>query len=189
MSYITEATVRASAVEYMRRQLAEGKSLAKALLQVVDFEGGSVMTLSPTPISPTETIQFDSGHAPQTQTKPEHMKIGDTFYLAVPKVNAIEQLAEAIYGQLTTPRSICFLENYLAEARDGWLQRAKSRIVTNENEVYHALLCASADRDKGKIEDAIREWDHLPTSVGALGSMTEEASAQIASTKTITTGQ
>jgi len=42
MSYITEAIVRATAVEYMRRQLAQGKSLAKGLLETVDFEGGGL---------------------------------------------------------------------------------------------------------------------------------------------------
>jgi hypothetical protein len=187
MSYITEVGVRASAAEYIRRQLAQGKSLAKALLQAVDFEEGRVMTLSPTPLSPTETMQFDRGHAPQTHTKPERIKFGDTTYLAVPTANANEELVAAIYDELRKPQSACFLENSLAEAHDGWLQRAKSRVITNGSEVYHALF--NTDRDKGKIEAAIREWHYLPTSIGALGTMNEEASAHIVSVKAITIEQ
>jgi len=185
MSYITEASVRAAAVKYIRRQLVKGKSLAKALLEAVDFEGGRVMTLSPTPLSPTEAMQFDWGHAPQTQAKPENIKIGDTSYVAVPTANANGQLVAAIYDELRKAQSACFLENSLAEAHDSWLQRAKSRIITNGTEVYHTLF--SVDRDKGKIEAAIREWHYLPTSIGALGSMNEEASAHIASAKIVTT--
>lgn len=183
MTYITAANVRASAVEYVRRQLGQGKSLSKGLLEVVDFEAGRIMTLSPTPLSPTETMEFDWGHAPLTQTKPEHIKIGGTSYLAFPTANADEQLIEQIYDKLENPQSLCLLENYLFEAGAPWLQRAKSRVVTNGNEVYHALF--NVDRDKGKIGDAIREWRRPPTSIGAVGHMNEEISAHIASTKAI----
>jgi hypothetical protein len=187
MNYVTEANIRASAVRYMRRQLGQGKSLAKALLERIDFEQGDIITLRPTPLSPTETIRLERGHTLQTPSKRERIKIGDSFYLAVPKATANEQLVGTIYDQLTTPRSICFLENYLAEVNDGWLQRAKSRVVANGNEVYHVLFIA--DRDKDKIDAAIREWHYLPTSIGALGSMNEEASALIASVKAITAEQ
>lgn len=186
MSYITEASVRTSAVEYTRRQLGQGKSLAKALLETVVFEEGRIMTLSPTALSPTETIQFDWGHTP-THAKAERIKMGDAYYLAVPTPNADEQLIEAIYESLQNPERICFLENYLAAAHDPWLQRAKSRIVSNGTEVYHTLF--SVDRDKGKIEATIREWNRPPTSIGALGSMSEKDLAHIASAGIITTGQ
>lgn len=177
MSHVKEERARSSAVEYIRRQLGEGKSLAKSLLATLDFEEGEIIALSPTPLSPPEIVQFDRGHAPQVHAKPERIKIGDAHYLAVPKASANEQLVDAIYGLLQTPESICFLENYLAEAHDPWLQRAKSRIITNGNEVYHALL--NGEGDKAKIEAAVREWDHPPTSIGGLGSMRKEAWAHI----------
>jgi hypothetical protein len=185
MSHVKEESARASAAEYIRRQLGQGKSLSKSLLATVDFEKGEIIALSPTPLSPDETVQFDWGHTPQTEVKPEHVKIGDASYLAVPTPKADEQLVEAIYESLQNPQSICFLENDLAEAHDPWLQRAKSRVITNGSEVYHALL--SVDRDKGKIEAAIREWDRPPTSIGALGVINEKASAHVASAKIITT--
>ena len=188
MSYVKEKNVRASAVQYMRGQLGQGKSLAKTLLETVDFGEGDIIALSPTPLSSTETIQFDSGHTPQTHVKPERIKFGDRTHLAVPTPNANQQLAAMIYDALGNLQSVCFLENFLAEAHDGWLERAKSRIVTNGNEVYHALF--SLDRcDKDKIEVAIREWHYLPTSIGAFGNMDDEASAYITSEKTITKGQ
>jgi hypothetical protein len=189
MNYITEASARAAAVEYIRRQLGQGKSLSKSLLATIDFEKGDIIALSSTPFfGPEDILQFDwGGHAPQAVAKRERIKIGDTSYIAVPKASANKQLVEAIYESLQNPESICFLENYLAEAHDPWLQGAKSRVITNGSEVYHTIF--SADRDKGKIEAAIREWNGPPTSVGALGSMNEKDSGHIASMKTITTGQ
>jgi hypothetical protein len=186
MSYVKEESARASAVQYIRRQLGQGKSLAKTLLDAVDFDRGEIITLSPTPLSPTEMIQFDWGHTPQPQAKPEHIKIGDASYVAVPKATANEQLVEAIYDLLRSPESICLLENSLAEAHDGWLQRAKSRVVTNGNEVYHALF--STDRDKGMIEDAIHD-DHSPVHIGAVGYIRAGDSVRIASMKAISTDQ
>lgn len=187
MSYITEASVRAAAVEYIRRKLGQGKSLAKALLKTLDFGQGQIMTLTASSLNPAETVRFDWGHAPQAEAKPERLKFGDTTYTAFPVANANEQLVGAIYESLQNPESICFLENYLAEAHDPWLRGAKSRVITNGSEVYHALF--SADRDTHKIEATIREWHNLPTSVGALGSLNEKASAQVAAAKTITTGE
>lgn len=145
------------------------------------------MTLSPTPLSPTQTIQFERGHAAQTHPRPEHIKIGDAWYLGIPKAKARYQLVEAIFGLLQQPEGICLLENSLADACDGWLQRAKSKIVTNGDEVYHVLF--NTDRDKHKIEAAIREWDKPPTSIGAFGSMNEKAAAQIASAQSLTREQ
>lgn len=182
--------VRASAVEYMRRQLGQGKSLAKALLETVDFEEGKILTSYPTPASPIEAEQqFKWGHlwGHSVQTQPEQVKIAGAYYVAFPVAKAREQLVEMIRDLLRDTERVCLLENYLAEAHDGWLQRAKSRIVTHGNEVYHVLV--SADHDKAKIEAAIREWDHLPTSIGALGGMNEEVSVHIAAAKTITTGE
>ncbi len=100
MSHVKEENIRASAVDYMRRQLGQGKSLAKLLLETVDFGQGSVITLSPVPLSPAETIQFDWGHTRPTQATPQRIKIGDTSYLAVPSETANEQLVEAIYDLL-----------------------------------------------------------------------------------------
>lgn len=182
-----QGSARSSAVEYMQRQLGEGKFLSKSLLATLDFEKGEIIALSPAPLGPEESVQFDSGHTPQRHAKPERIKISGAYYLAVPKANASEQLVEAIHAWLQSIENICILENYLAEAHDSWLQSAKSRVVSNGNEVYHVLL--NADRDKKKIDAAIREWDHLPTSVGVLGSMAEKVSSQIGLVKVITTEQ
>lgn len=185
MSYIEEANDRASAVKYMRRQLRQGKSFAEILLQTVDFEQGDIATLSPTALSPTETIQFDWGHTPQAQTGLERIKIGDTSYIAVPTANANKQLAEAIYELLRSPESVCLLENALAEAHDSWLKRTKSRVVFNGTEVYHVLF--NADRDKDKIEDAIRDAHHSPVLIGAVGYVRQDGLARIALGRAINT--
>lgn len=117
MNYFTEAKIRASAVEYLRRQLGWGKSLAKTLLEALDFEAGEIIGLSPTPLSPAEMTQFDSGHTPM-QSKPERIKILDTHYLVVPIPKADDQLVEAIYELLQSRERGCFLKSYFAEAHD-----------------------------------------------------------------------
>lgn len=183
MSHITEANIRAAAVEHIRRQLGQGKSLSKSLLACIDFKTGGLRTLSPSPLSSEETKQFDWGHTP-TRAKPERIRIGNAYHLGVPTPTSDEQLVAIIYESLQSPESACLLENYLSEAHDPWLQRARSRVITNGSEVYHALF--SVDRDKGKIDAAIREWRSLPTSVGALGVVNEEACARIRLRRAIT---
>lgn len=187
MNHLKEESARAAAIEYIRRQLRQGNSLAKLLLHNVDFGNGYIVTLSASSLTPAEAIRFDCGHEPPTDAKSEPIKIGDAYYPAVPTPKTDEQLAEAIHRLLQNPQSACFLENHLAEAHDPWLQRAKSRIIAHGSEVYHALF--SGDRDKPKIEAAISEWYNLPTSIGALGSMNEKDSAHIESARTITIGQ
>ena len=184
MAYVKEASVRAAALEYLRRQLADGKVLAKLLLGAVDLDVGNIATLSPAPLDLKETMQFDWGHTPLTADPSSRMIIAESPYLLVPKANSDKQLTDVIYEFLKKPEGVCFFENSLASAGDGWIERAKSRVIANGDDIYHVLL--NVDRDQSKIGDAICESSAIPTFIGALGNMPSYNSARIAKSKVVT---
>jgi hypothetical protein len=187
MSYVDEDNIRTAAVEYARRQLGQGNALAKLLLDTVNFGEGDFVVLTPTPLNAMEMVQFDWGHAPQTQTTPERIVIGETPFVAFPKVTADDQLVDVIGKLLKNPEDLCLLENSLAQAGDSWLKGARSRVVTNGTDIYHALF--SAGWDKTKVTDAIREADGSPIFVGAVGRSPADISARNATLQDISAEQ
>jgi hypothetical protein len=187
MTYVKEEIIRSAAVEYVRRQLAQGKSLARHLTENIDFGQGDILILTPAPLNQTEMTQFDWGHTPTAQSMPVQITIADASYMVAHKADVYDQLAEGIFKQLGDTGNVCLLENSLAQAQDPWLQRAKSLVITIGTDVYHML--SSADKDQIKIGDAIREAEHLPTFIGALGRVASDTLAQIASSKVLTTEQ
>jgi hypothetical protein len=187
MTYIHEESVRAAAVKYARRQLAHGKSLGKLLLKSVEFGKGDIAILTPAPINSAQIVKFDEGHAPPAQVAPKRITIGDRTYVAIPKENAYDQLADVIGKFLENPEDLCLLENSLAQAGDGWLQRAKSRVVINGADVYHVLF--NVDRDGETVSNAIREADGLPIFLGAVGRSPEGMFARNTPFNSISTEQ
>jgi len=185
MTRVNEECIRGAVVEYMRRQLGQGKSLGMLLLKTVAFEKGDVDILTPAPLNPTEIVEFDRGHAPQTQIAPKRITIGDAPYIAIPKDNASVELANLIGKLLIEADDLCVLENSLAQASDGWLQRAKSRIVTNGSDVYHVLF--NVDRDANNVSNAVREAEALPVFIGAVGNIPADQFACDGSANTIST--
>jgi hypothetical protein len=185
MTRVNEECIRGAVVEYMRRQLGQGKSLGMLLLKTVAFEKGDVDILTPAPLNPTEIVEFDRGHAPQTQIAPKRITIGDAPYIAIPKDNASVELANLIGKLLIDADDLCVLENSLAQASDGWLKRAKSRIVTNGSDVYHVLF--NVDRDANNVSNAVREAEALPVFIGAVGKIPADQFARDGSANTIST--
>lgn len=164
---LQEKSTRAAAADYIRQQLAQGKSLAKLLLEALDFDGGKSTALSAVPLAAGEIVQFGWGHARRTDSAPRSVMINGTVHAAYPTLSANEQLADAVYALLGSRADLCLLENSIAQADDPWLRRAKSRLLFHGREVYHALF--SVDRDKARIIDAIHEAERPPVFVGAVG--------------------
>jgi hypothetical protein len=166
-NHFDDQYVRAKAVEYVRGTLQKGKTLAAMLVKYIDFLQGTVVALTPVPLSAKETPEFDRGHLPSNQDSRLRITVGDLSGAAYPKSNANEQLVDLIEQSLGLQKDICLLENSLAAPKDPWLNRAHSRIAIYDNEVYHVLT--SGDRSKNSISAAVREA-HAPTVlVGALG--------------------
>jgi len=187
MTHLKEENIRAAAVEYLKKQLGKGKSLTTILLQALDFGTGDVIALSPTPLSPAETTQFDWGHVPPNMAEAKYITVGNLSGLATPVAKANDQLVDLICNSLAATESVCLMENWLSDAGDAWLQRAKSLVITHGEEVYHLLT--TAHRDKKKIEDARREAEHLPVFTGAVGRIARDVSAKVLALKIITTEQ
>jgi len=184
---IQEHDARAGAVEYLKRQLGQGKSLSKLLLDAVAFENGEIVALSAAEIGPAEVTQFDWGHARQGETPPQQVKVGDRPYKAYPTPSAAAGLSGAVYDCLNGAGNLCLMENFLFEAGAPWLARARSRLLFHGSEVYHALF--SVDRDKARIIDAIRDAERLPVFVGAVGRAPWPSGGDTASLHALTAEQ
>jgi hypothetical protein len=178
---------RAAAAEYIKQQLAQGKSLAKLLLETLDFENGEIVALSAIPLNPGEIAQYRQGHARVAGAKPQQVGIGEKTYAAYPVPSAQEQLGNVIRGCLDGEWNVCLLENHLAQTGDPWLARAKSRLLFHGSEVYHALF--SVDRDMARVINAIREAERPPVFVGTVGRAPWSSGEDVASLHTVTAEQ
>jgi hypothetical protein len=167
-SYFDDDFSRVTAVDYIRWQLQQGKTLAAFLLRHVDFRQGTVVAFTHTPLSMKETLEFGQGHASPSQDSMRKLTVGEISGVACQKPSASGQLIKVIEEQLARQEeNICVLENSLAMPEDAWLKRASSRIAIYDNEVYHVLM--SGARSKTSIADAIREARGPTVLVGALG--------------------
>ena len=166
MTYLTDEAQRRSAINYIRQQLDSGHTLARLLLENADLHMTAVAVLNAVPLDTEQIVEFKCGHVPPAPESAQCITIQGQPFLAYPKANSYEQLAEVIYSFLDDPECVCLLENMLARPRDPWLKRAKSRVTTHGTEVYHIL--DTTDRSKEKIEDALREAESLPVFVGAI---------------------
>ena len=185
-SYLLEEKQRAAAVDYMMQQLGSGKTLAKLLLETVDFERGTVAILNVVQLSETQMREFNWGRGPLAQSA-QYIEIQWQPFLAYPTANSYEHVTEVIYSSLEDPQCVCILQNMLASPGDPWLKRAKSRVATHGPEVYHILI--SSDRRKEKIEDTLREAESLPVFVGAVGRQPPDRIADDSEHVTLSLGQ
>lgn len=186
-SYILEQEQRAVAIAHLRQKLGSGKTLARLLLESVDFATGAVAVLNAVALSGSLITEFNWGHVAPAPESAQYIKIQGRPFLAYPMANSYEHLIEVIYSSMESPESICLMENMLASPNDPWLNRAKSRLATYGSEVYHILT--SSDRSKEKIEDTLREAESLPVFVGAVGPQPRDRIAYDSEHVTISLGQ
>ena len=167
MTYLAEAAVREAAIDYLKRQLANGNTLATHLLETINFQAGKVIILSPVLLNPTQLLEFSWGHAPEKPEDATQFTIGGQSFLAYPKARVEEQFAQIIEGWLTRREYVCLLENGLARAGDPCLVHANSSIVLHGVAVYHAVTEVNATATA--IVTALREAKSLPVFIGAIG--------------------
>jgi hypothetical protein len=172
-SNIEQQGSHVAAIRYMKSRLVLGRTLAKFLLETIDRSEGTVFTLSPRQLNPTELMEFEIGHV-------------DTEGLASagaisPILGSEKELAELISHLLREPQKFCFLENWLATPDDPWVRRAKSHIVTLGTEVYHVMSSAET-----RISEAIREASQIPVFVGAIGNFSINMGSSIMAGQTVT---
>jgi len=176
---------RGFALAYVEDQLASGKTLSSFLLLAVQRQDGELSYLSPRPLSPTEAVQFETGHTFDYHS-PVAMKVGNMSGIAYPTPNTTQELGQFLQKELCEADRIALLENSLAASSDPWLERAKSRVLVHEDEVYHLALCTEKTNDN--IMSAIREANNALSTVGMVGRM-PGAVASLASAKHLSSAQ
>jgi hypothetical protein len=175
MTYLKDAIVRASAIEYMCRTLGQGKTLASLILRNVNLQEGTITVLIPDLYKSIEISEFNRGHLIASNGRQQRVKVGQISGIALSKVNVGDELVEFVSNLLGSPNSFCILENSLAAVGDPWLERAASRLATSDREVYHFLT--STDHDVVSVHAAVRESRHLPMSWGAVGQVPTKLSS------------
>lgn len=165
------------AVSYIRDCLANGKTLARYLLQRPDLESGTVTTFLPSDVGKEAATQFKWGgklrRDPATfvyRTEPDGSR---TRWEPVP--NTDPWLVSIIQAFLRAAEDrVCIFENALARPSDPVLSRSESRVLVFDNEVYHFL--SAADWASTIIAQAIREAGcPYPPLIGAMASAADEA--------------
>jgi hypothetical protein len=157
---------RGFALAYVEDQLASGKTLSSFLLRAVQRQDGELSYLSPRPLSPAEAVQFETGHT-FDYSSPVAMKVGNISGIAYPTPNTDQELGHFVQKVLSEADHIALLEHSLAAPSDPWLERAKSRVLVHEDEVYHLALCSEQTHDD--IQNAIREANNVLRMVGMVG--------------------
>jgi hypothetical protein len=182
MKYLNQQVEREAALVYMRDQLAAGKTLSRLLLQYVQLRDGTFGCLTPAPLDPVQTIEFEMGHTLDEQAS-HRLMIGEIGGTASPKPRTDHLLAEFVRTLLTDPHHVLFLQNSLAEATDPWLKGAKSRVLFYQNEVYHTLF--DSDGMPTNIMNAIREAENETNFSGAVALQPGDATRLTSRTESI----
>ncbi len=142
------------AVNYIRDCLANGKTLARYLLERPDLESGTVTTFLPSDVSEEAATQFKWGgklkRDPATfvyRTEPD----GSTTRWE-PKPNTDPWLVSILQRFLRgRAERVCVFENELASPGDPWLSLPRWDILQTaifENEVYHLLSNRDAENEE-----------------------------------------
>jgi hypothetical protein len=176
---------RELALAYVEDQLGSGKTLSSFLLRTVQRKDGELSYLSPRPLSPTEAVQFENGHT-FDYSSPVEMKVGNISGIFYPTPNTAQELGQFVQKRLSGADYIALLEDCLAAPSDPWLERAKSRVLVHEGEVYHLALCSEQTHDD--ILNAIHEADNVLRMVGMAGRV-PGAIASLASAKQLSLEQ
>ncbi len=177
MNACEERSLGPEALEYIRECLAEGKTLARHLLERVDLESGTVTTFLPSDVSKEAASQFRTGgkleRDPETfvyRTAPDGSRVR---WEPVPNtdpwlVSIVQAFLRAAEGR------VCILENALARPSDPGLSRFQSRLLAFEDEVYHVLL--SRELEGTEIARAIGEARcAYPPLIGVITFLAAEA--------------
>ena len=177
MNECAEINLGPEAVSYIRDCLANGKTLARYLLQRLDLESGAVTTFLPSDVSEEAATQFKWGgklyRDPATfvyHTEPDG---STTRWEPVP--NTDPWLASILREFLGAgPERVCVFENESALPSHPWLSLPRWAILQTlifENEVYHLLSNRDAENEE-RILTTIRIADSW-LFIGAMTSLSQ----------------
>ena len=155
-----EITLEPEAVDYIRDRLAEGKMLAKFLLDRTDLDKGRVTTYLPSDADLSKINNFSSGEVlptPPPETHHHYTTANGTRTLMVPVHNTSTQLAAMIQAFLKQEDArICLFESAVANPTDGFLSTPNAkdlRVLSFQENVYYLL---KQQDDREKIQKTLR---------------------------------
>jgi len=141
-----EITLGPEAIDYIRDRLAEGKTLAKFLLDRGDLDKGSVITFLPSDADLSRMNNFSRGGvlpAPPPETHHHYTTANGTRTLVVPVPDTSTQLAAMIQEFLKQEDArICLFESAVAKPTDGFLSTPNAKdlcVLTLDEDVYFLL--------------------------------------------------
>lgn len=149
-----EITLGPEAVDYISDRLAEGKTLAKFLLDRADLNKGKVTTFLPSNADLSKINNFSRGGvlpAPPPETHRHYTAPDATRTVMVPVPDTSTQLAAMIQEFLEQGDArICLFESAVAKPTDGFLStpNAKDLHVLSFQENVYYLLKQQDDREK-----------------------------------------
>jgi hypothetical protein len=178
MTECSERSLGPQAIDYIRRHLTDGKTLAGHLLETLDLEGGSVIACLPSNVSDRDALQFEEGVLPHPDPGTFRYltdKRGSTSML-VPVPNTDPWLVSLVQHFLSPSADrVCIFEEFYAEPSDPlWSKKESKRQAASfvDDEVYYLLV-------SGDSEVQIREavgWSRCawPGLLAAMTSMTTD---------------
>jgi len=155
-----EITLGPEAVDYIRDRLAEGKTLAKFLLDRGDLNKGRVTTFLPSEADLSKVNNFSRGGVlptPPPETHHHYTAPDGTKTVMVPVPDTSTELAAMIQGFLQQGDArICLFESAVAKPTDGFLSTPNAkdlRVLSFQENVYYLL---KRQDDREKIEKTLR---------------------------------
>jgi hypothetical protein len=155
-----EITLGPGAVDYIRDRLAEGKTLAKFLLDRTDLDTGKVSTFLPFDADLSKVNNFSRGGVlptPPPETHHHFTAPDGTKTVMVPVPGTSNQLGAIIQEFLKQgDAQICLFESAVAKPTDGFLSTSNAkdlRVLTFQEDVYCLL---KENDDPEKIEKSLR---------------------------------
>lgn len=155
-----EITLGPEAIDYITGRLAEGKTLAKFLLDRADLNKGRVTTFLPSSVDLSKINHFSRGGVlptPPPETHRQNTTPDGTRTVMVPTPDTSTHLAAMIQEFLEQGDArICLFESAVAKPTDGFLSTANAkdlRVLTLQENVYYLL---KQQDDREKIEKTLR---------------------------------
>ena len=177
MNAYKEITLGPEAIEYIRKCLSDGNTLARYLLQKLNLDRGRVVTFLSSDVTAEAAKQFTTGgklpmppksqwrYAEGERSKWRMVPIPDTDSCLVAIIEAFLNAEE---------KRVCIFEDDLSRPNDPILSRSVARLLTFKDEVYHFL--SGRDVESSKIRQTIRQAKSIPLFIGAMTSVPEESS-------------
>lgn len=162
---------------YMQKRMADGKTLAKYLLQRSDLSIGRVMTFVPpdVEVKKGELINFEHGQLlpePPPETHMRQLEDDGSITRIVPIPNTNALLTQMIQGFLMKRSGhICIMEEGVFERSSPCVASFTVPWLASDEKLYYILTCTNSEDE---IEQVIKKAHNFyPGLIGVMTSLPE----------------